>query len=57
MTHQLVLSVSRAGPFDTFVGGKVGLRSDVRLDIMNMKQEDFNKLDETALAKLRGDIA
>lgn len=43
---------SRDVGLDSDKAGKLSSR-----DIMNMKQEDFNKLDETALAKLRGDIA
>lgn len=43
---------SRDVGLDSDRAGKLSPR-----DIMNMKQEDFNKLDEAALAKLRGDIA
>lgn len=43
---------SRDVGLDSDKAGKLSSR-----DIMNMKQEDFNKLDETALAKLRGDVA
>jgi hypothetical protein len=43
---------SRDVGLDSDKAGKLSSR-----DIMSMKQEDFNKLDETALAKLRGDIA
>lgn len=43
---------SRDVGLDSDKAGKLSPR-----DIMSMKQEDFNKLDETALAKLRGDIA
>lgn len=43
---------SRDVGLDSDRAGKLSPR-----DIMNMKQEDFNKLDEAALAKLRGDVA